>query len=245
MDMLGTPFDRYYAAQISLIFTMLSYAGFTSTTQRVFIGIERLIAIMWPLHQPRIVTEKTLAMAVLTAWLIPAVSIVPGLLYVMETIKTDQDQLRLRDYHYTLCVVAFCTFTIALSGIHAKIYHDARAQVNKVQAMTQVNHRKDMNIKGNNKAIKMVLMILLAFLASGFLYVIHGALKLCGVDPDGVNPAVILLEAVSFVLIQSNAAVNFAVYAAFSLQFRRGYGFVLCCCKQTRHSSTSITERMS
>jgi hypothetical protein len=226
---------------------MLSYAGFTSAAHLLFIGIERLIAITWPLQHPRIVTEKTLTVAVLTAWLTPAVSIVPGLLYVMETIKTYQDRIRVRDYYFGYSLVAFCIWTVTLCGIYGKIYYDARAQVNKVQAMTstRVNHQNTTKTGSNNKAIKMVLMIILAFLMLDCPYVVYGTLKLCGVDPDGDNPAVLLLEAVSFVLLQSNSVVNVAVYAAFSLQFRRAYRIIICCYKHNWHSSESITESTS
>jgi hypothetical protein len=225
---------------------MLSYVGFTSATHLVFIGIERLIAIMWPLHHPSIVTEKSLAIAIYTAWLTPA-SLVPGLLYVIKTIETYQDRIRIRDYNYGLCLGIFCVFTITLCGIYGKIYHDARAQVNKVQAMTstRVSHQNTTQTASNNKALKMVLVILLAFLLLDCPYVVHGTLKLFGVDPDGNNPAIIILEAVSFVFIQSNSVVNVAVYAAFSPQFRRAYIIVLCCYKHNIHSSESITESTS
>jgi hypothetical protein len=242
VDMLGTPFDRLYTFKISLSFIMLSYAEFTSATHLVFIGIERVIAIMWPLHHPRIVTEKTLASAVVIAWLTPAVSCVPAFVYVIETTDSYQGHVQLLDIFYGLCLASYCIFAIALCGIYGKIYRDARFQVNRVQAFTGNNHNTN---SGNNKAIKLVLVILLAFLVSDFLYVVYGTLKLCGVDPDGVNPYLLMLEAVSFVFVQANAVVNAAVYAVFSRQFRRAYGIVLCFCKHDHHAREGITESIS
>jgi hypothetical protein len=134
--------------------------------------------------------------------------------------------------------VAYCIFAIALCGMYGKIYNDAKAQVKKTRALTATLGHDLGNIKhhGNKKAMIMVLAILLAFLVSNFLYEVVAVLKLSGVDPLGINPTVILLEAISFVFIQANSAVNVAVYAIFSQRFRRGYTIILCFCRHEQHS---------
>jgi hypothetical protein len=176
VDMQATPLDKYYTTNLGLLSTLLLNSGFISATHILFIGIERVIAITWPLHYPRIVTEKTLAIAIVTAWLTPAVSLVPAYLYVIKTAESDQDRKDLLYFHYVFCFVTYCIFAIALCVTYGKIYYDTQAQVNKVHAMSAIpgNDPSPTKHPGNKKAMKMVLVILLAFLILDFPYVLHG-----------------------------------------------------------------------
>ena len=91
----------------------------------------------------------------------------------------------------------------------------------------------------------MVIVIILAFLVSYFPVALYGSLKLCGVDPDDANQAVIILAAVSTAFCQCNTVIDVGVYAIFSKQFRRAYLYILFCTKYERQFPDSEEYNMS
>jgi hypothetical protein len=242
VDIQQTPADNYYGTRLSLTFTLLTCSGFTSATSIILIGVERVIAITWPLHYARIVTEKTLAGAVVALWVAPMVSVFPGYVFFLQNAEQEKDLIWLRNLHYVLVIMAYCVFAISLCGTYGKIYYDARAQVKRIQTLsTTQGHIPSAD---SNKAMTVVLIVILTFLVLNLPYVVHGTLKLYGVDPAGVNSRVILLEVVSLAFGQANSAVHVAVYAIFSLQFRRGYGIVMCFFKHVQHSDEREAENI-
>jgi len=82
----------------------------------------------------------------------------------------------------------------------------------------------------------------MAFLVLNIPYVVHELIQLSGVDPDGVNEALIMLDGASLVLGQTNLVINIAVYAIFSSHFRRAYGIILCFTTHNRHLWENASE---
>ena len=221
------PSDDYFrTANFNLDFTLVTTTVFISIAHIVVIGLERIIAITRPLHYPRIVTNKTIAIMVLAVWVIPIVSIIPGYLYAIGNPETTGQILHTA--HYSVCTAAYFALSITMFLMYGKILRDATLQANKVHQMTtqfvKVTKRPE------KKALKLVISILVCFTLSYLPYALFCILTLSLVDASGYESSMELFEVVAIFFVQVNSTVNAGVYAAFSREFRQAYVKILCFC---------------
>ena len=186
---------------------------YISAIHIVFIGIERIIAITRPLHYVRIFNSKTIVVMVITVWIVPPITLIPGYWYAISTTEAGYETLLM--ILYSVCVASYLVLTISLCSIYGKILRDATLQANKVHQMTtQFAKYNKVNKLPGKKAVKLVMSILICFTLSYFPYMLFCVMKLYLQNTDKSQYNMELLDVLATFFVQVNATLNAGVYAA-------------------------------
>jgi hypothetical protein len=207
-----------------------------------YIAVDRFIAVTWPLRHNVLVTQKVIAMILVTLWVMSPAIFVPLLWYLNDDTSTKYGSLS--HVQAAICygflsgsVVGFIIIVI----IYGKICRDSYKQSRRIHTVeSQQEHARS---KGpSNKGLKVVGAILVTYFVLFSPYYVFSIVQLTeygGISEDNLN----ILERISNVALLTNSSVNVIIYAALAKDFRRAYVLLLCPWKKTpSHTITTDTD---
>lgn len=198
--------------------------GVSSVVNLVLISIDRCVRIVMGLYYNRLFTPCRVKIMIIFSWVYAAVlASVKGVFFDWER----------PNYEILIFTMGFCLPLLVITICHCKIFMVARRQAKKVREHTI---KRDMEERKDFKAVKMVVLIILAFIVCWCpFFLVNLAFGLC---PVCQIPASIIT--VSKALHYANSFVNPIIYACMNKEFRSAFHALV-----TRSSFKHETNRNS
>ena len=109
----------------------------------IFIGLERFIAIVKPLHFRSLVSNKVTLGMIIICWLIPITTLLPVYVVVMEYPQIDNGLYAGDRIHFIVIIVSYIIVFIALNLFYAVIYFIAKDVSRKMQQVRLEFSKRD------------------------------------------------------------------------------------------------------
>ena len=201
------------SVQISV--NIISTVVFISVSHLIIIGIDRWIAVMFPLRYLSVVTVKTTTLMVITSWGLPMICMVPQLLMV---IIHNDTSCTANAYNVSTAIMAlllYCVILLMMSSMYGKIWHVAHKQHAQILAQQQISPVE--GIHTNSDANKTVLIILCSFACLYLPNILLGVMKIFG---QSDSPAMPIITIIAMGCMLANSGVNVFIYALFTHDFK-------------------------
>ena len=218
-----------------------------SLLHMVFIGLERFIAVVKPLHFRSLVSNKVTIVIVFICWAIPIATLFP--VYVMNMKDPHVDNgLYIGDrIHFIITIVSYIFILMTFNVFYNVIYFIAKAETKKIQqfrldfpiqesvsATTSETQEQNPTSAMNNvkqhhrtvlKGYRMAMVIKVSYLFLSLPITIHASLIMYGLTPTFTTA---VFEVIGQDLVLFNSAVNILLYAFINTEFRAAFMNIFC-----------------
>ena len=205
----------------------------------IFIGLERYIAIVKPLHYASLVSGRVTLAMVIVCWAVPFVTLFPTYIVIMKDSQISNGLYFGNRIHFIVIMASYIILSIAMSVFYTKIYIISREHTKNIRQFrldfpsedsfavrvcgtstsTSMNMRNDPKrhkppvLKGS----KLVLAIKSSYLIMCLPIAVYASLMTFGLTPT-ISTSVFEVIAQDFAL--TNSAINILLYAMVITDFR-------------------------
>ena len=205
------------------IFTLASYFHLMG------MGIDKFIAIQYPLHYHSLVTRKSLSIALVIVWLTSVSLAVSFYAWISYNPRHcfNLDTVIPPSYQLGLSMGPQLLIAPVLIAIHIKIMKITRRHILRVASQTSNAHAPGGPIQhiAQQKGTKLVVVVLTCNLLAWVPYFIMMALRI----GEFISTTSIRAEGIAAQIGFSMIGVNVVLYGFLNRSFRKAYKKVLCC----------------
>ena len=232
-ELLSDPSQCLSAVSVSVIYTILVDVYMISMAHLIIIGIDRWIAVMFPLRYAGLVTVKATIIMVIVSWVLPVISIIPN----MTIVLIENDKACARNMHTTThsinSLLTYVFIVIIMTSIYGKIWCVARKQRRKIVDQNVTYAKNDQERSDTNKT---VLIILCSYAGLNLPKTFYGVMSLLGQTDSRIMD---VIHVISMGCVLVNSGVNVFIYALFTNDFKIVIRDIFHCRNQ-RHNDVNI-----
>ena len=203
------------SASALLLSNIIMSVVFISVVHVIVIGMDRWIAVMFPLRYPTVVTVKTTTAMVIICWGLPLICMAPNLIIAMIHNDTSCTANLYNAPIAIMGISVYCFILLLMSSIYGKIWHVAHKQHKII-----LEQQKISSVEGtqtNLEANKTVLIILCSFACLYLPNLVVCFMETFGKTDNHVMP---VISIISMGCLLANSGVNVFIYALFTHDFK-------------------------
>ena len=205
------------------------------------IGLDKFIAVVFPLRYNALFTKKTLVGIVVLAWMGPVLFSFGVLCTALSSRVTDcENSLLSQDGIMITSVCVYFIAAVLLCCMYGKIWYDSRKQVQRISIMNASSSSKDK--VSNIKATKCILMVLGAFLTSYFPSMLFCISLVSNYSANATQFGQYVFTMIMVDGVLFNSCVNVFIYAIYSADLRKAYKKLCCCCAKSHGHIDNVSS---
>ena len=195
-----------------------------SISHLIIIGVDRWIAVMFPLRYAAIVTVKTTTGMTIIAWSLPLINMIGNLINIMMHIDTTCSANMFNSTASLMTILGYLFILLIMISIYGKIWHVAHKQRKRILAQQQMPSSK--GTRTNSDANTTVLVILCSYAG---LYLPNTFVSVMSMFGQSDNQAMYVVTIIAMGCILANSGVNVFIYALFTNDFKIIFREIFTC----------------